>query len=114
LLQLQQFFGCGLNRKNRKAATFIVTKLSDLINVIIPHFLNYPLFTQKAVDFRLFKQIILLMQNKKHLKTEGLEQIINIRASMNLGLSDFQKDNFPNYKPVERKIIITQTIPDSY
>lgn len=29
------------------------------------------------------------MNNKKHLSIEGLNQIINIKASMNLGLSDY-------------------------
>ena len=32
-------------------------------------------------------------------------QIINIRASMNLGLSNSQKVEFTNYKPVSRPII---------
>jgi hypothetical protein len=43
---------------------------------------------------------------------EGLLQIINLRASINLGLSDLQKFNFPNYKPVARPVINTTKIPD--
>ena len=35
----------------------------------------------------------------------GIQQIINIRASMNLGLSDLQKSEFINYNPVPRPII---------
>lgn len=43
---------------------------------------------------------------------DGLQKIINIRASMNLGLSDLQKLEFPNYQTVERKIIQTTSIPE--
>jgi len=55
---------------------------------------------------------MVLIENKEHLTLEGLQQIVNIRSSMNLGLSDLQKAEFSNFKPVERKIINTQTIPD--
>jgi hypothetical protein len=51
---------------------------------------------QKAADFYLFKQVTELMKNKAHLKTEGIKEIINIKASMNLGLSDELKSNFIN------------------
>jgi hypothetical protein len=52
------------------------------------------------------------MDKKAHLTEEGLQQIINLRASINLGLSDLQKSKFPNYNPVARPIISTTTIPD--
>lgn len=47
-----------------------------------------------------------------HLTDDGLQQIINLRASINLGLSDLQKSNFPNYNPVARPIINSTEIPD--
>jgi hypothetical protein len=53
------------------------------------------------------------MRKKEHLSFEGLQQIINIKASMNLGLSDLLKSNFNNTVPVERPIITTNNIPDS-
>jgi hypothetical protein len=43
-----------------------------------------------AADFILFKQVVNLMNNKAHLTLEGLKQIVNIKALMNLGLSDNQ------------------------
>ena len=36
-----------------------ILHLKDLTEKIIPHFDNYPLLTQKATDFSLFKQIII-------------------------------------------------------
>jgi hypothetical protein len=55
--------------------------LKDLIKVIIPHFIKYPLITQKHVDFLLFKQVVELMNRKEHQTKEGLGKIVNIRAS---------------------------------
>jgi hypothetical protein len=47
-----------------------------------------------------------------HLTEEGLLQIINLRASINLGLSNLQKSNFSYLKPVARPVINTTKIPD--
>ena len=47
-----------------------------------------------------------------HQTEEGLLQIINLRASIKLGLSNLQKPKFPNYKPVARPVINTTKIPD--
>jgi hypothetical protein len=52
------------------------------------------------------------MKNKVHLSIEGLKQIINIKASMNLGSSDIVKSEFSKINPVERAIIKTTNIPD--
>lgn len=41
---------------------------------------------------------------------EGLNQIINIKASMNLGLSDMLKSEFPGYIAVERPVINNDNI----
>lgn len=46
-----------------------------------------------------------------HLTEDGLQQIINIRASIKLGLSDILKSKFPNYNPVIRPIINLIKIP---
>nr|QBM31582.1 hypothetical protein [Arthrobotrys musiformis] len=54
------------------------------------------------------------MNNKVHLTKEGLYQIINIKTSMNLGLSDMLKSEFNEYIPVERPVINTENIPDPY
>jgi hypothetical protein len=36
---------------------------------------------------------------------EGLKELVNIKASMNLGLSDTLKSEFAGYTPVERPVI---------
>ena len=116
LLQLQEFFACGniVSKNNRSEGSFRVNSLHDLTHIIIPHFVKYPLLSQKAADFYLFKQIVSLINTKVHLTEVGLQQIINIRASMNLGLSSLQKSKFINYLPVPRPIINYTEIPNLY
>jgi len=83
---------------------FRVTAISDLINIVIPHFELYPLITQKQSDFKLFKQIVELMKEKKHLTIEGLREIVSIRASINLGLPKNLQEAFPGVIPKERPV----------
>lgn len=92
--------------------SFRVTSREDFTNIIIPHFSKYPLLSQKAADLKLFLQVIELMKNKDHLAMEGLQEIINIKSSMNLGLSDELKPYFINTVPVQRLMIKTINIPD--
>jgi hypothetical protein len=75
----------------------------DLKNIVIPHFLRYPLKTQKHADFILFKMIVDLMNAGEHLTSEGLRKIINIKASLNLGLSELLINHFPDVTPVDRQ-----------
>ena len=78
-----------------------VSNLEGLINFVIPYFQLYPLHTQKRSDFELFVRIILIINRKEHLTLEGLQKIINLKASMNLGLSRKLLDTF-KVVPVER------------
>lgn len=56
LVLVQQFFkGIGFFTHDIKPDTvnYSVTKHSDLVNIIIPHFKNYPLKSAKVIDFEL-------------------------------------------------------------
>jgi hypothetical protein len=98
--------------KNREEVNYFVSGIKDLTTIIIPHFIKYFLLTQKAADFILFTRIVEHMNTKDHLSLEGLKQIINIKTSINLGLSDQLKSEFSNSIPVERPLITTTQIPD--
>jgi hypothetical protein len=52
------------------------------------------------------------MSKGEHLTIKGLKKIINIKASMNLGISEIIKSEFSQINPVERPIIQTKNIPD--
>jgi len=96
LSQLQLFFdGAGgiYLARNGEFVNYIISSIKDL-NKLLVHLEKYPLLTQKSADFFFFKQIIDLINNKAHLTVEGLNQIVNLKASMNLGLSDKLKLEF--------------------
>lgn len=107
LYALQQYLG-GIGSihlsKNREIVNYSIDSIDDL-NKFIIHLDKYPLLTQKSSDLLLFKQAVKLVNNKAHLTIEGLNQIINIKASMNLGLSDALKSEFIGYVPIERPAI---------
>jgi len=52
---LQSFFGAGRIRLDKNLSRYTVADQKELIEIIIPHFLKYPLLTQKKADFLLFK-----------------------------------------------------------
>jgi hypothetical protein len=80
---------------NNKALIYQIRNLSEITKVIIPHFEKYPLITQKQSDFILFKEIIELMDKGEHLTKDGLLKIVNLKASLNKGLSNKLKVFFP-------------------
>jgi len=84
---------------------FRVSSPKQILNKIIPHFDKYFLITEKQADYILFKKIVMLMEQGEHLKLEGLQAIINIRASLNLGLSEVFKAAFPKTIPVVRPLV---------
>lgn len=51
------------------------------------------------------------MQRKEHLTQKGLLSILNLRASLNLGLSPALKTAFPNIIPVTRHQVDNINIP---
>ena len=60
---------------------FTVTKVTDLIGVIIPFFDKYPLESVKSIDYICWKKCVELMGSKSHLSQEGLDHIISILIS---------------------------------
>ena len=79
------FFGLGkITKLGSESVQYRVSSLEDL-NFIINHFDNYPLLTRKHSDYLLFKEVINLMKEGKHLTLEGLNRVISIKASLNSG-----------------------------
>ena len=79
------YFGCGNIYKSRKEVYFKITKLSYLIDKVLPLFIKFPLQGKKSQDFRDFCKVALLMQKKIHLTAEGLNKIRKIESKMNSG-----------------------------
>lgn len=56
LALVQRYFkGAGSFRHSTEAnaVNYTITKLSDLVNIIVPHFKNHPLRSAKSLDFQL-------------------------------------------------------------
>lgn len=89
-------------KSNNTAALCALTNINLLLK-------NKPCRTA----YLLFKKIVNLIEQGEHLKGEGIQSIINVRASLNLGLSEVLKVAFPNTIPVVRPYITSSEIPHS-
>nr|YP_010424038.1 hypothetical protein NQV51_mgp17 [Aspergillus sclerotioniger]USH57637.1 hypothetical protein [Aspergillus sclerotioniger] len=89
---------------NRNIVNYSIDSIGGL-NKLVSHLDKYPLLTQKSADFLLFKKAVELVNDKAHLTVQGLREIVNIKASMNLGLSELLKSEFAGYIPVERPVL---------
>ena len=105
LYQIKYFFGdigsISYHEEEEKAV-YSVRSLKDVLHYIIPHLDKDPLHSKKRADDLLFKSVAFLLKEKKHLSLQGLQQVINIRASMNRGLTSSLKWSFPETTPQMR------------
>lgn len=106
LCKLQDFFSVGgvSFQDKRNKAVYRVGAFKDM-HVLINHFDQFPLITKKQSDFILFKCVYELMKEKKHLEFEGVEQILQLKAVSNRGLSKILRESFPKIVPATRPII---------
>ena len=105
LTNFQAFFqGRGFISSRKDTASLKMRSIDDL-QVIIAHFNKFPLKTKKQADFELFKSVVNKLSLKEHLKLQGFKEIVSIRASMNLGLTDALKKAFPETIPVPRPTV---------
>jgi hypothetical protein len=86
LIKIQDFFG-GIGvissaPKNR-ATNFTVTTRSDLANIIIPCFNQYPFKGNKLTNFLIWSKIVELVVTGAHKTSEGLAQIKELRDQLN-------------------------------
>lgn len=78
------FFGCGVTYKdtNGMVTYFVVSKLSDIMNIIIPFFEKHPLQGSKLCNYLDFKTGAIILNNKEHLNSEGLVKLQNLKAAL--------------------------------
>jgi LAGLIDADG endonuclease len=115
LLNVKSFFNeigtINLDNKYNKVV-YKVYKLNDIVNIIIPHFDKYLLITQKYSDYILWKSIVKIIDKGKHLNSKGLLKIVSLKASLNKGLSDKLKKEFPATIKVKRSKVNIPNIID--
>ncbi len=85
---LKDYFGCGVVRVNHgDRMAYRVRSKEHLLEHIVPFFMKHSLKTKKNVDFKKFRQILLMMEKGIHLTTDGVEEIRQISSKMNRGSS---------------------------
>ena len=104
--------GIGRINSGKDEVVFRVRTLKEVL-LLIDFFDLHPLITQKKADYNIFKQVALIMKDKQHLTPEGLLEIVKLRASLNLGLTDTLKSAFPNICATPRLQVTDQKIAHS-
>lgn len=114
LENIQNYWGVGKIYKSGKNMIQYKIQILEEFEVLIKHFDSYPLISQKRSDYELFKKAYNLVLYKEHLTIKGLHNIVALRASLNLGLSEELKIYFSDIIPELKPIIKDQSIPNSH
>ena len=79
LYALKSYFQCGVVRTNHEdRMAFRVRSIKHLTERIIPFFEKHKLKTKKQQDFISFRKVLLKINRKEHLTSEGIEEIKQI------------------------------------
>lgn len=78
------FLGCGRIYVYKGSVDFIIDKISDISNILIPLFEKHPIQGIKYLNYLDFVKVEGLIKNKLHLTEKGVKLIRNIKSSMNL------------------------------
>lgn len=82
---LIKYLGAGkIEKDSRNQVVFLrFTKISEITQIIIPFLKKFPIHGVKQLDFQDWCKVANLMNEKKHLTTEGLNLIRSIKSGMN-------------------------------
>jgi len=97
LQSIRDFFGCGIVKVDNKLTNtmkYQVSSYKDIANKILPFLDKHPLLTSKYLNYFTFKEAIILMVNKEHLKPEGMIKVQELAKQMNSKRSFSDKFNF--------------------
>ena len=88
LRALQVYFGCGVVRTNHGDRwAYRVRGKKDLLQRIVPFFIEYPLKSEKRAVFESFRRVLEMMREGDHLAPQGVDRIRRIAGEMNRGRS---------------------------
>ena len=87
LVLFQRFLECGTLRQRRDGVWYYeVNTFIAIVEHVIPFFDAFGfLSTKKQRDFAKFKQLARLIAEGRHLRREGIDEILRIRRDMNDG-----------------------------
>ena len=104
LEEIQRFFaGIGhINHTRQGSVMYSVSNRKDLL-LLINHFDSYPLITKKFYDYLLFR-LAFSITSRGSLDSDKLQKLVNIRASMNKGLTPELTKAFPLTIPYNKGV----------
>jgi len=97
---LMNYLGVGHLITSKNEVQIVVNSLPQIKQRILPLLDLYPVRFGKLISYLKFKQVVEMMELKKHLTAEGLAQIIEISYDMNL----------VSQRKVERKLSLLKSI----
>ena len=82
---VSEYFGCSSIRPDRSDYTikWETRRLSDIASRVLPHFVEYPLLSNKQQDVDLLKSISQLMLVGAHRTRDGLLETARLSSLMN-------------------------------
>ena len=90
LYELKDFFGCGnvyyqkdVRRNHQDCYRYEVANREDLKNIIVPFFKEHRLqLASKRKDFLIFRILMKMIEENRHLNPEGLRKMYQIKQKM--------------------------------
>lgn len=100
LFLLKRYLGCGRIKKRKDGLySFVVENFNSLKGRVIPFFTRFNFLSSRTKsNFSIFNKIVKLMDQKKHLTSEGLIEIIKLRERLNEGRGRKRKYNLKDVK----------------
>ena len=87
LTNVSNFLNCSLNSRKQKSTGneyYTLTASSKMsLEIIINYLEKYPLFSSKFLDYKDWKEIVLLILENKHYTEEGINKTEFVKNSMN-------------------------------
>ena len=91
----KRYLGCGTLRMRNDGVTYYeVQSIPVLCDRVIPFFIRFQLLAaSKKTNFRIFREIVTMLAERRHETPEGLQKILELREELNMGRGRKRKYN---------------------
>lgn len=88
LILIKDFIGGNIGYRKNKNTYYYGSTSFGSAKKVINYFDNYPLLSYKYLNYLKWRKAYIIIQNKEHLTTSGLEKLIKLKTSMNRNNKD--------------------------
>lgn len=100
---IRNTLGVGVVKPEGNSCIYIVSSVSDLVNVILPIFTSFPLLSSKKLDLSDFVAAInLKLPYASSLPVNVYNHILNLKKSMNTGRTTYMSPTIVNYDSIDK------------